>query len=107
MTTFIVVIFLLGYLMITLESSLKVNKTAVALLLSVLCWVLYMSGCDTYVQALHGPDFSEWQKTLGEGGAATAVSYVLSKLFIGHIGDASEIIFFLMHGSCRRNPRRR
>ncbi len=96
MTTFIVVIFLLGYLMITLESSLKVNKTAVALLLSVLCWVLYMSECGTYVPALHGPDFSEWQKAMGEGSAATAVTYVLNKLFIGHIGDASEIIFFLM-----------
>ena len=96
MTTGIVVIFLLGYLMITLESSLKVNKTAVALLLSVACWVLYMANCGTYVEALHGTDFAGWQKTLGEGGAATAVSYVLDKLFISHIGDTSEIIFFLM-----------
>lgn len=37
----IIVIFLIGYLMITLEHPLKINKAAPALLLGVLCWAVF------------------------------------------------------------------
>lgn len=96
MTASIVIIFLLGYFLITIESSLKVNKTAIALLLGVECWVLYMLNCETYVSALHADDFARWKAALGDGSAATAVSYVISQIFVSHVGDASEIIFFLL-----------
>lgn len=38
----IVVVFALGYLAIILEYYIKVNKTAVALLLGSICWTIYM-----------------------------------------------------------------
>ncbi|MFN8397598.1 MAG: sodium:proton antiporter NhaD [Bacteroidia bacterium] len=38
----ILTIFLLGYAMITLEHSLKVNKAAFALLTGVVCWAVYL-----------------------------------------------------------------
>lgn len=46
---FIILIFLVGYLLITIEHSTLINKTAIALIIAVLCWVLqFMSGADTY-----------------------------------------------------------
>lgn len=68
MTLAIVIVFLLGYLFITLEDNLKVNKTAIALLLSVVLWTMY---------------------TCGAGGFD-------STRFIEYVGDTSEIIFFLL-----------
>ena len=95
MTVAIVIVFLLGYCFITLEHNLKVNKTAIALLLSVVCWVLYMASCGQYVPLMHGAEFTHW---LGEGGLAAdgVKKFVLEKIFVGHVGDTSEIIFFLL-----------
>ena len=95
MTTVIVIVFLLGYCFITLEHNLKVNKTAVALLMSVTCWVLYMSSCGQYVPLMHGAEFTHW---LGEQGSAVSAlkKFVLEEIFVDHVGDTSEIIFFLL-----------
>ncbi len=41
LTPLIVAVFVIGYLFITLEDVIKVNKAAVALLMCVACWVLY------------------------------------------------------------------
>ncbi len=40
----VLVLFILGYLFITLEHSIKVNKASLALLTGVLCWSVYMVG---------------------------------------------------------------
>jgi NhaD family Na+/H+ antiporter len=66
----IIVVFILGYLCIALESFLKINKAAIALLTGVLCWTLYI--------------FSQNQKDL-----------VTSEL-IEHLGNLSQILFFLL-----------
>ena len=42
LTIAIVVMFCVGYLFIALESVTKVNKAAVALLMFVVCWTLFM-----------------------------------------------------------------
>ncbi|MFN3840195.1 MAG: sodium:proton antiporter NhaD [Cyclobacteriaceae bacterium] len=41
METFVIAIFIIGYLCIALEHPIKVNKTASALLTGVICWTLY------------------------------------------------------------------
>jgi Na+/H+ antiporter NhaD/arsenite permease-like protein len=41
METFVIAIFVIGYLCIALEHPIKVNKTASALLTGVICWTLY------------------------------------------------------------------
>ena len=78
MTTSIIVIFLIGYMLIALEGVTKVNKAAIALLMCVLCWALYASG-----------GFS-----VDEGGFADVAG--LSKIIEHHLGDASTTLFFLM-----------
>ena len=41
---FLIFVFLLGYLAIILEFIIRVNKTAVALFLAVVCWLIYFVG---------------------------------------------------------------
>lgn len=74
MTLAIIIVFLVGYLFITLENNLKVNKTAIALLLSVVMWSLYTFNIGEYLPG--GKTFEE--------------------IFLMHVGDTSEIIFFLL-----------
>ncbi len=66
--TIMIFVFILGYLGIALEHPLKVNKTASALLLAVVIWTVF---------ALFGTDFCQ-------------------KDLIGHLGETSEILFFLL-----------
>lgn len=67
----IVVVFVIGYTAIILEHYIKVNKTAVALLIAVLCWTFYLICSIAPVE--------EDIKQLGH-----------------HVSDVSQIIFFLM-----------
>lgn len=70
-TTFLILIFVLGYICIATEHALKINKTASALITGVICWAIYiLFGADT-------PDL------------------VNEKLLV-HLGDISSILFFLM-----------
>lgn len=70
MIPLIVTIFILGYLAIAFEQSLKVNKTAPALLAGVLCWTVYIL-------------FSEDKE-------------LVSEQLAENIGEFSGILFFLM-----------
>ena len=63
MVTAIVTLFILGYLCIALESVLKINKAAPALLMCVGCWVLYMLDAGSFVKLFH---LEEWNHFLAE-----------------------------------------
>jgi len=67
----IVLVFAIGYIAIILEYYIKVNKTAVALLIAVLCWTIYLICSVAPVES----DI----KQLGH-----------------HVSNVSQIIFFLM-----------
>ena len=95
MVTYIVAAFLLGYACIALESVLKVNKAAPALLMCVACWVLYMINPEPFVSLMH-PE--AWRAFAGEfAGAGSAVgAFVSEHILLSHLGDTCEILFFLM-----------
>ena len=57
MTLAIITVFIIGYLCIAFESGLKINKSAIALFMCVICWTLYMFGCETYIPQFHSHDF--------------------------------------------------
>ncbi|MGE3534216.1 MAG: sodium:proton antiporter NhaD [Parachlamydiales bacterium] len=69
--SWIVLVFAIGYIAIILEYYIKVNKTAVALLIAVLCWTIYLICSAAPVES----DI----KQLGH-----------------HVSNVSQIIFFLM-----------
>ena len=56
LTISIIVVFVLGYALIATESLTKVNKAAIALLMLVGCWTLYMMDPMQYLQLMH-PDY--------------------------------------------------
>lgn len=70
MTTAIIIVFILGYFLIAIEGLTKINKTAIALLMSVVCWVLYNWGFGYTPQG--------------------------AEAFVKSLGETCEIIFFLM-----------
>ncbi len=49
LTLAIVVVFCLGYFCIAIESKLKINKAAIAMLMFVLCWTLFMIDPSQYL----------------------------------------------------------
>lgn len=80
LTIAIIIVFVIGYLFIALESVTKVNKAAVALLMFVACWTLYMIDPSEYIPGLTG------QALINE------VSAHIER----HLGSTSTTLFFLM-----------
>ncbi len=85
LTIFIVALFVLGYLSIALESVTKINKAAVALLMFVGCWTLFMFNPVQY------PDVAELLPSFGNNVAQT-VSNIIER----HLGSTATTLFFLM-----------
>ena len=97
LTIVIVAVFLIGYGCIALESGLRVNKTATALLMCVICWSLYMIGCQDYVAMFHAEDFGRFLSAFHlQDEVEAARQYVGQHVLLSHLGDACEILFFLM-----------
>ncbi len=80
LTIAIVVVFCVGYLFIALESATKVNKAAIALLMFVVCWTLFMVDPGSYLPGFSG------QELINKAGTAITE----------HLGDTSTTLFFLM-----------
>lgn len=70
MAVAIIVVFILGYLAIAFEHSIRINKAATALITGVLCWTIYI---------LNTPD-----------------KELVAEALTHHLGDLSQILFFLM-----------
>ncbi len=68
--TLLVVVFIIGYLAITLEHNIHINKTAPALITGVVLWAIYIL-------------------TNGE-------SHLVNEHLVEHLGEISSILFFLM-----------
>ncbi len=70
MESFILVIFVVGYLFIAFEHSVQINKAASALITGVLCWTVYI---------LYSSD-----------------NHFVGEQLAEHLGDAAGILFFLL-----------
>lgn len=86
-----IVVFVLGYTAIALEHPLKVNKSATALMLGVILWVLLIFGGEHLLV-----DPSAFMKYLGEVVGGTYTDWVSHHALLHHLGEISEIIFFLI-----------
>lgn len=86
----IIVIFIIGYLLIALESATKVNKAAVALFMFVVVWTLYMIDPGSFVLLEHPAEFG----SLG-GNHDKLIQYV-NEIITNHLGDTGTTLFFLM-----------
>ncbi len=87
LTIAIVIVFVLGYALIATESLVKIDKAAIALLMFVFCWTLYMFDPVPFVQLMHAGNASEWTGNITE---------FVNKVIIEHLGDTATTLFFLM-----------
>ncbi len=80
LTLSIVVIFCIGYLFIAIESVTKINKAAIALLMMVVTWTLFMLSPDSYLPEAVGSQSAN----------------VVNELIERHLGYTATTLFFLM-----------
>ena len=87
LTIMIVTVFVIGYAFIAMESLTKINKAAIALLMLVGCWTLYMFDPSQFLQLMH-PDFAaaDHQQMIEK----------ITSIIQEHLGDTSTTLFFLM-----------
>ena len=76
----IVIVFCIGYFCIAIESLTKVNKAAVALLMFVATWTLFMFDPGSYIS----------------GAVGDHVAQAVSEIIEHHLGSTSTTLFFLM-----------
>ena len=79
LTLAIVFVFVVGYLCIAFESSLKINKAAIALLMCVSTWTLFMLDPGLYIH-----------------GIAEGFPQQVNEILKHHLGETGETLFFLM-----------
>src|SRR5690554_1261085 len=93
MELFILCVFILGYLGITLEHSLKVDKLVPSLLMMAFAWAGVSIGLD---------DFTMWFNSAAHelmditGMASEEKSGLMQETLLHHLGKTSEILIFLI-----------
>lgn len=87
LTIAIIIVFVLGYALIATESLVKIDKAAIALLMFVFCWTLYMFDPTPFLQLMHAGDAKEWTGRIAE---------FANSVIVEHLGDTSTTLFFLM-----------
>lgn len=95
----LVILFVVGYMAIALEHPIKVDKTASALLLGMLMWVVYALNADKIVPIVSGEELQEYIESAKLGGESLAhqcLQYVLNVEIIEHLGDITQTLFFLI-----------
>jgi Na+/H+ antiporter NhaD/arsenite permease-like protein len=76
--------FVFGYLCIALEHPLKIDKAASAILTAVICWTLLVFGADSILPLIDS------------AAASSAGGHGITAELRHHLGEISEILFFLM-----------
>jgi len=90
----IIIVFVIGYLAITLEHSIKIDKLIPALVMMAISWALISFGID---------NFPEWfdsaKHGLVDGFAGLASEdkmHLMEESLLHHLGKTSEILIFLL-----------
>ena len=95
-----VVVFIVGIVMISLEDRIRINKAAVAVLMCVAMWLMLISGSGDILLGLNNSSYSEYitlnglEESMSNMGELTR--YIAEKQFVPHLGSVSETLFFVM-----------
>ena len=81
----IVFSFIVGYLFIALEHTVKVDKAATALITGVICWTIMVYSGNTFFA-------SEASEALGH----FDLTHHVEESLLHHVGEIAEILFFLL-----------
>jgi len=90
----IIIVFVLGYLAITLEHSLKIDKLIPALVMMAICWAFIAFGIDTFPQWFDSAKHSLLE-SFGSLGHEEKM-HMMEETLLHHLGKTAEIIVFLL-----------
>ncbi|MEA3316954.1 MAG: sodium:proton antiporter NhaD, partial [Bacteroidota bacterium] len=91
------VVFVLGYIFIAQEHVIKVNKSAIAILLGVLVWAVYIIGAPAILQ--NNELFHHYLSNHAELHANTSrayISFIVNHEIAEHLSEISSLIVFLI-----------
>ncbi|SFJ51328.1 sodium:proton antiporter NhaD [Olleya namhaensis] len=94
METVIILVFVIGYLAITLEHNIKIDKLIPALVMMAISWALISLGLDSFTQW-----FDSANHGLVEGYAGLeheSKMHLMEETLLHHLGKTSEILVFLL-----------
>jgi Na+/H+ antiporter NhaD/arsenite permease-like protein len=93
MEMFVVIIFVLGYVGITMEHTFKIDKLIPALLMMAICWATIALGIDSFTQWFD-PHSGSLMDITAMGHEER--SHLLEGTLLHHFGKTAEILIFLM-----------
>lgn len=96
MSIYIFAVFFLGYVAITMEHTLKIDKLVPALLMMVICWVLIILGIDSLSYWLDpSTGLKDGAVPMITGNHEEKIDLV-NETLLHHFGKTAEILVFLM-----------
>ncbi len=94
METLIIIVFALGYLAITLEHNLKIDKLIPALIMMAVCWALIAFGLDGFTQWFDSGKHALLDN-FGVLGHKEKL-HLMEETLLHHLGKTAEILVFLL-----------
>lgn len=90
----IILVFVVGYLAITLEHSLKIDKLIPALVMMAICWALIALGLESFPNWFDSASHSLLE-TFGSS-TSDEKMHLMEETLLHHLGKTAEILVFLM-----------
>ena len=100
MVALLIAVFLIGYFFIAVEHSIRVNKTASALITGVLCWIIYILFNQHFISISDLPSaFTDTVKAHGlqfSDSAKLLTYYTAHYQLLNRFAEIGNILFFLL-----------
>ena len=95
MTLIIVSMLIISYLLIATGHLTRVNKSAIAVFLGTIGWVVYIGWGTDFVMSQHPREYAEY--LAGEEPSSNAVKFfIYNEIFLSYVGRAASIVMFLL-----------
>lgn len=96
----LILLFFIGYICIAAEHPLRIDKTATALLLGMLMWVVYTLGAEWIVPMVDADGLARYlydnPQLFNVSLSKLCIDYVLNIKIVEALGDISQTLFFLI-----------
>jgi Na+/H+ antiporter NhaD/arsenite permease-like protein len=95
MTLIIVLLLIFGFLLIATGHFTGVNKSAIAIFIGTVGWVVYVCWGSDFVLQLHASDYQEFLN--GETPDSQTVKlFIYDNIFLKYVGKAASVVMFLV-----------
>ncbi len=95
MTLIIVFLLIFGYLLIATGHLTGVNRSAIAMFICTVGWVVYVCWGTDFVLKLHASDYAEFLQ--GQEPSSQAVKFfIYDNIFLKYVGKAAAVVMFLV-----------